>query len=52
MLDNIDGRQMLGFVSTARNKKIYWGEVNGLLGGESQYIVEFDIWNNEPGWVK
>ena len=50
MLDNINGKQMLGWESCAKNKSIYYGECNGLIGGESQYIIEFDIWNNEPGW--
>lgn len=49
MIDNADGHQILGFTSTVRNKKIYYGRANGLLGGESEYIIEYDIWNNEPG---
>ena len=28
----------------------YYGICNSLHGGESDYIVEFDIWNNEPGF--
>lgn len=50
LLDNIDGHQLLGYASTARNKKIYYGKCNALIGGESEYVVEFDIWNNEPAW--
>ena len=50
VLSNIDEHQMLPYASTVRNKKLYYGRVNALTGGESEYIVEFDIWNNEPGW--
>jgi hypothetical protein len=50
VIDNIDGHQLLGYVSTAKNKQLYYGKCNGIMGGESQYIVEFDIWNNEPAW--
>lgn len=28
----------------------YYGKCNSLQGGESEYIIEFDIWNNEPGF--
>lgn len=28
----------------------YYGRCNSLEGGESDYIIEFDIWNNEPGF--
>ena len=28
----------------------YYGVCNSLNGGESDYIVELDIWNNEPGF--
>ena len=28
----------------------YYGICNSLEGGESEYIIEFDIWNNEPGF--
>lgn len=49
-LDNIDNHQLLGYASTAKNKKLYYGKCNGLTGGESQFVVEFDIWNNEPAW--
>lgn len=50
LLDNVDGHQLLGWASTSMNKKIYYGKCNGLKGGESEYVVEFDIWNNEPAW--
>lgn len=50
VIDNVDGHQVFGYASTAKNKKLYYGKVDGLRGGESEYIVEFDIWNNEPAW--
>lgn len=28
----------------------YYGKCNSTEGGESEYIIEFDIWNNEPAW--
>lgn len=27
---------------------LLFGDINGIQGGESPYIIEFDIWNNEP----
>lgn len=48
LLDNATGEQIFGYASTAKNKQLYYGKVNGFNGGESQYIIEFDIWNNEP----
>ncbi len=50
LLSNEDGHQLLGWASTVKNKQIYYGRCNGLKGGESEYIVEYDIWNNEPAW--
>lgn len=28
----------------------YYGQCNSLYGGESDYILELDIWNNEPSF--
>lgn len=28
----------------------FYGKCNSIDGGESDYIIEFDIWNNEPGF--
>ena len=28
----------------------YYGKINSNHGGESEYIVEFDVWNNEPAF--
>jgi hypothetical protein len=49
VIDNLTEEQVLGWVSTARNKDIFYGRVSE--GGESEYIIEYDIYNNEPyGW--
>lgn len=48
-LDNITGKHITewdGYESSAW----YYGKCNGLKGGESEYIVEFDIWNNEAAF--
>ena len=50
VLDNVDGHVLLSWASTSQNKKIYYGRCNGMIGGESEFMVEFDIWNNEPAW--
>ena len=40
MIDNITGDCVLSWVSTSRVKDIFYGDVDGVDGGESQYIVE------------
>ena len=50
VLDNITGNQFLGFTDTKLYNNWYYGKCNTLEGGESQYVIEFDIWNNEPGF--
>lgn len=50
IIDNSTGEQLLPFTDTKKYNKWYYGYCNSLEGGESQYMVEFDIWNNEPGW--
>ena len=51
VISNITGEQHLGWVSTARVKDLYFGLVDGVNGGESDFIVEYDIHNNEVyGW--
>ncbi len=47
MIDNITGDCVLSWVSTSRVKDIFYGDVDGMNGGESEYIVEYDIHNNE-----
>lgn len=50
VIDNISGEEVLGFTDAARNNTWYYGKCNGLSGGESEFVVEFDIWNNEPAF--
>jgi len=45
-IDNLTGEQVFSQVSTNKNKDAYYGIVGD--GGESQYIIEYDIYNNEP----
>ena len=47
VVDNLTGEQVMGWVSTARNKDIFYGNVDAEAGGESDYIIEYDIHNNE-----
>ena len=50
VVDNVSGDKVMGYASTARSKKIYYGRVDALRGGESQFVVTFSIWNNEASW--
>jgi hypothetical protein len=47
ILSNITGQQIHDFADTHENTNINFGYINGLTGGESSAVVEFDIWNNE-----
>lgn len=49
VLDNITNEQVLDYMSANKNNTWYYGQC-AKTGGESQYIVEFDIWNNEPAF--
>jgi hypothetical protein len=49
VLDNVTNQEIISSTDTTQNNTWYYGKCNGLEGGESQYIVEFDIWNNEVG---
>lgn len=50
VIDNLSGKQILDYTDLNRNNAWYYGKCNGFTGGESEYIVEFDIWNNEPAF--
>lgn len=50
-LNNIDGKPLTTFTEFTKNADIHYGDINAALGGESQYIIEFDIWNNEPAFA-
>lgn len=48
LLDNISKEEISGFQPVNRRSNFGFGVINGISGGESPVIVEFDIWNNEP----
>lgn len=51
ILNNLNDEQIEGYVDIRRKKGNFnFGSINGITGGESSNIVEFDIWNNEPAW--
>lgn len=47
-LDNITNDELEGYTLINRNSHFHFGKINGISGGESSIVVEFDIWNNEP----
>lgn len=47
--NNLTGEPLIDFMSMNNNNIWYYGNCN-LSGGESEYIIEFDIWNNEPAF--
>lgn len=49
VIDNITGTHITEWDSY-ENSAWYYGRCNSLRGGESEYIVEFDIWNNEAAF--
>ena len=64
MLDVIEAPKMTYYVRTIDNLTgvhisewasyetsiWYYGKCNSTFGSESEYVVEFDIWNNEPAF--
>jgi hypothetical protein len=50
VIDNQTGEEILSSTDALENNVWYYGKCNGLEGGESSYIVELDIWNNEPAF--
>lgn len=50
VVDNLFNRDITGYKNAMDNDFCwYYGSCN-VRGGESQYIVVFDIWNNEPAF--
>ena len=47
-LSNITGEEIEGYNLVNKNSHFHFGRINGISGGESSAVVEFDIWNNEP----
>jgi hypothetical protein len=50
VIDNITNEEIVAFTDATKRNTWYYGQINGMEGGESQYIIEFDIWNNEPAF--
>ncbi|MNB89786.1 hypothetical protein D3C75_368320 [compost metagenome] len=46
-IDNITNQEIEGLQIVNRNSNFNFGKINGISGGESPVIIEFDIWNNE-----
>lgn len=49
ILSNENNTQIEGY-SPVWSKELNYGSINGITGGESSYVIEFDIWNNEPAY--
>ena len=47
VLDNITMKEIESYKLVTPRSNFHFGRINGLYGGESSYVVEFDIWNNE-----
>lgn len=50
ILDNKDQTLIRNYQEWKSNQIWHYGSVNGVKGGESSYVIEFDIWNNEPAF--
>lgn len=52
MLDNLDGSPVTNFIflDISRENYFNFGQINTIKGGQSPYIIEFDIWNNESAF--
>lgn len=50
ILDNKDQSLIRDYREWRQNQIWHYGNVNGVKGGESDYVIEFDIWNNEPNF--
>lgn len=47
-IDNATNQEIEGYKLIGSKSNFHFGQINGLYGGESSIVVEFDIWNNEP----
>lgn len=50
VIDNLTGVDITNYKNAMDDINWYYGKIDSNLGGESQYIIEFDIWNNEPAF--
>ena len=50
VIDNISGEEIMRYDYVGKKNICYYGKCNAKEGGESEFIIEFDIWNNEPAF--
>lgn len=48
VLDNKDESVLRGYEDVYKNNVWFFGKMNGVNSNESPFVMEFDIWNNEP----
>jgi hypothetical protein len=50
LIDNATGDEIESYKMINYRSHFNFGKINGVMGGESSVIIEFDIWNNEPSF--
>lgn len=50
VIDNLSGKEIMNYDYVGKKNVCYYGKCNSKEGGESEYIIEFDIWNNEKSF--
>lgn len=50
IISNADQTPLREYKEWRNNQIWHYGDINGIKGGESPYVIEFDIWNNEPAF--
>lgn len=50
VIDNLTGADITSYKIAMDNNLWFYGKINKEYGGESQFIVEYDIWNNEEAF--
>ncbi|AEO93433.1 gp173 [Bacillus phage G] len=53
ILSNVDETPVTNFmfIDSTKDLTLNYGHIDPTKGGESPYIIEFDIWNNEPAFA-
>ena len=49
-IDNITEKEIDGYKFLSNKSDFNYGTISGRDGGESRFVVELDIWNNEPAF--
>ena len=47
-IDNVTGQEIDEYKLIGKRSNFHYGTLSGIDGGESEYVVEIDVWNNEP----